>query len=228
MKTDKYQDKYDEIFQNLKDEKMDWDFDDFLKRTENQEEAKIVPIKKSNVSYAKILWIAASVLLIFGLVFMFKNFNGNKIQQKDEFVKNEIERQKKSGELVDTLSVNRKTFAINDSLKAKQQEDSLETDSATVENTITIDQILSKRGRIRRTSRPVLADNAKPDQKTPAISLNDTIQNYKSNYVFVNGKAVENQDEAIDATKKAFKILASNISQTINETKVIDELNVNF
>jgi chromatin segregation and condensation protein Rec8/ScpA/Scc1 (kleisin family) len=33
-----FQDKYDEIFQNLKEEKMNWDFDDFLKKAEGNEE----------------------------------------------------------------------------------------------------------------------------------------------------------------------------------------------
>jgi hypothetical protein len=38
MSNDKFQDKYDEIFQNLKEEKMNWDFEDFLKKAEGKEE----------------------------------------------------------------------------------------------------------------------------------------------------------------------------------------------
>ena len=37
MKTDKSQDKYNEIFQELREEKMNWDFEDFLAEAEKTE-----------------------------------------------------------------------------------------------------------------------------------------------------------------------------------------------
>ena len=33
MNKDKFQDKYNEIFQEIKEEKMDWNFEDFLAKT---------------------------------------------------------------------------------------------------------------------------------------------------------------------------------------------------
>ncbi|WP_449400548.1 hypothetical protein [Chryseobacterium wanjuense] len=36
MSNDKFQNKYDEIFQSIKEEKMDWDFEDFLKKAEGK------------------------------------------------------------------------------------------------------------------------------------------------------------------------------------------------
>ena len=36
MKTDKSQDKYNEIFQELREEKMNWDFEDFLAEAEKE------------------------------------------------------------------------------------------------------------------------------------------------------------------------------------------------
>jgi phage pi2 protein 07 len=35
MKKDQLQDKYDEIFREIKEEKMEWSFDDFLQKAEN-------------------------------------------------------------------------------------------------------------------------------------------------------------------------------------------------
>ena len=47
MNNDKFQDKYNQIFQELKEEKMDWDFEDFLQKVEkNSADEKIVPIQK--------------------------------------------------------------------------------------------------------------------------------------------------------------------------------------
>ena len=44
MNKDSFQDKYQEIFQEMKEEKMNWNFDDFLAQTEEKpQDAKIVP-----------------------------------------------------------------------------------------------------------------------------------------------------------------------------------------
>ena len=42
MKKDQAQDKYKEITQDLKEEKMNWDFEDFLEKTKQEE--KIIPL----------------------------------------------------------------------------------------------------------------------------------------------------------------------------------------
>jgi hypothetical protein len=44
----------------------------------------------------------------------------------------------------------------------------------------------------------------------------------------VNGKEIESEKEAIAVTKEAFTIIALNMRQTINETKVINKLDINF
>ena len=41
---------YQNIFRELKEEKMDWNFEDFLKKTEEKpEETKVIPCKKNLV-----------------------------------------------------------------------------------------------------------------------------------------------------------------------------------
>jgi hypothetical protein len=74
MSNDKFQDKYDEIFQNLKEEKMNWDFDDFLKSRQKNESLKetctCYPIDtKTKPSFPKWFWMAASVMLVLVLDF---------------------------------------------------------------------------------------------------------------------------------------------------------------
>jgi hypothetical protein len=83
MSKDKFQDKYDEIFQNIKEEKMDWDFEDFLKKAEGKEdevqhnETPIIPIgTKTKPSFPKWFWMAASIILLLSIGFVF-NYNKN-------------------------------------------------------------------------------------------------------------------------------------------------------
>ena len=58
MNKDSFQDKYNEIFQEIKEEKMDWNFEDFLKKTEEKpEETKIIPLQK------KIWWWQSKMVL---------------------------------------------------------------------------------------------------------------------------------------------------------------------
>ena len=61
MKTDKSQDKYSEIFQELREEKMNWDFEDFLAEAEKEEKEKpVIKIsEKKSASFPKFYWMAA-------------------------------------------------------------------------------------------------------------------------------------------------------------------------
>ena len=72
MNKDKFQDKYNEIFQEIREEKMNWNFDDFLAKTEEKpQDAKIVPLhKKSSKQW---MYIAASLVLIAGFGIILKN-----------------------------------------------------------------------------------------------------------------------------------------------------------
>ena len=45
---------YQNIFRELKEEKMDWNFEDFLKKTEEKpEETKVIPLQKNLVAAVK-------------------------------------------------------------------------------------------------------------------------------------------------------------------------------
>ena len=71
MNTNEPDDKYKEIFQEIKEDKMKWDFEDFLAETEK--EKKIVPLTSGKIggSMPKMFWMAASLVFLLGLGIFF-------------------------------------------------------------------------------------------------------------------------------------------------------------
>ena len=93
MSNDKFQDKYEEIFQNLKEEKMNWDFDDFLKKAEGKEEdvqeneIPVIPIDtKTKPSFPKWFWMAASVVLLLSVGLIFKYTQNSHVENQAQIV----------------------------------------------------------------------------------------------------------------------------------------------
>ena len=92
--------KYKEIIDQLKSEKMDWDFNDFLKSTENlpqkEDEAPIIPIEKNASKKMVKFWWAAAAIVIFSLGFFgIKWMTGDDSpQENDKLVAQEIQKQK--------------------------------------------------------------------------------------------------------------------------------------
>lgn len=215
MKTDKSQDKYDEIFQELREEKMNWDFEDFLAEAEKTENTITEISEKKSASFPKFYGMAASVVLLVSMGVFYNVSNKNKMAEQSELVKNEIIKQKndfgKDNEIVAVHS--------NDSLKTAS--DSLVTDSVSIgTDEDLMDKILPKRGRIKRNSRPVYVQNDIPEKS----ATGKTAQNpeYKSNYVIINGQKIENEQEAIDLTKYSFRILSENVSKTVASTEAVN------
>ena len=224
MKKDQIQDKYKEITQELKEEKMNWDFDDFLKKTKQEE--KIIPLARKTIggSSPKIFWMAASVILIAGIVIFFNYEPENSVREKDRLVQNEILKQKNTFQQDSQLALN----AINDSLKVKS--DSIISDSTrTVDQINTTDlteQIIPKRGRINRNAKQRYADIS-PSDKIEKKAKPQTSE-YESSYVIINGQKIENEQEAIDLTKYSFRILSENVSKTIAQTEVLNSFNNDY
>ena len=218
MKTDKSQDKYNEIFQELKEEKMNWDFEDFLAEAEKEEKPVIKIAEKKGASFPKFYWLAASLVLL-ASVGAFYKFNEKKsIDEQDNLVKNEIIKQKndfgKDNEIVAVHS--------NDPLKTAS--DSLVTDSVSIgTDEDLMDKILPKRGRIKRNSRPVYVQNDTAEKS--AKKRNENVTVYESNYVIINGQKIENEQEAIDLAKYSLQILSENVSKTVAHTDVLPNFN---
>lgn len=216
MKTDKSQDKYNEIFQELREEKMNWDFKDFLAEAEKEKNPTIEVSEKKSASFPKFYWMAASVVLLVSMGIFYKISDQNKMDEQDQLVKNEILKQKNDfGKGNEIVAINN----AKDSLKTAA--DSLVTDSVSINyGDEVIEKILPKRGRIKRQTRPQFVDNSIPEKS----ATGKTAQNpeYQSNYVIINGQKIENEQEAIDLTKYSFRILSENVSKTVASTEAVN------
>lgn len=204
MNKDQYQDKYDEIFKDLKEEKMNWDFEDFLQKTESSNnEAEIIPLHNKKPSFPKWFWMAASVVLIFGVGFI---FNLNQIQkQKSDFIKENHEHEKQ--------------VAVNHDSISEAKKDSIFQENTLAEKDV-LDEILSKKSRIKKQTKPRYVDNShKKYNEAPADSTR-----YHNSYVIVNGKKIDNVEEAINITKYSFQVVANNVHQTLSQPKVMDNV----
>lgn len=220
MSNDKFQDKYDEIFQNLKEEKMNWDFNDFLKKTEEKNDevqeniTPIVPIDtKTKPSFPKWFWMAASVVLLLSVGLIF-NYNQNaNVENQAQLVENQIKKQKdnfirENSEHTEQVAVN----LPNDTVSGAKK------DSVFQENPVAekdyLDEILPKRGRLKKERKPkYVYSSSKAADST----------GYKDSYVIVNGKRIENVEEAINVTKYSFQIFANNVSEKLAKPAVVDD-----
>ena len=216
MKTDKSQDKYNEIFRELREEKMNWDFEDFLAEAEKEKKLTTKISENKSASFPKFYWMAASVVLLVSMGVFYNVSNQNKMDEQDQLVKNEILKQKNDfGKGNEIVAIN----SSKDSLTTAS--DSLVTDSVSINyGEDVIEKILPKRGRIKRQTRPQFVDNSTPEKS----ATGKTAQNpkYESNYVIINGQKIENEQEAIDLTKYSFRILSENVSKTVASTEAVN------
>ncbi|WP_185095859.1 hypothetical protein [Chryseobacterium daeguense] len=224
MSKDKFQDKYDEIFQNIKEEKMDWDFEDFLKKAEGKDEAAdnsaapIIPIgSKTKPSFPKWFWMAAGLVLIFSIGFIF-NYNQNSgVKDQAQFVESQIKNQK--NDFIEENNEHQEQVAVNhpnDSISGTKK-DSIFQENTVAEKDV-LDEILPKRGRLKKERKPKFVYNSSKNYKTTADSTG-----YQDSYVIVNGKRIENVEEAINVTKYSFQIFANNVSEKLVQPKVVDD-----
>lgn len=212
MSKDQFQDKYDEIFQEMKDEKMNWNFEDFLKNAESEETPIIKIEKKAKPTFPKIFWMAASVVLFFGLFFGIRNWsNQPDLENRNSLVENQIRKQRNG-------IIKENNFAIQnpqDSLNVKSN--NLAEDSATnqVSNPEKVmNQIVPKRGRLNKKTKVRYAENSTKNKNQ------DFDEKYEDNFVIVNGHKITNEKEAINVTKYSFQILSENVSKTIASSVV--------
>lgn len=217
MNKDKFQDKYDEVFQQIKEEKMDWDFEDFLQKAEGgtseNKETPIIPLQtKAKPSFPKWFWMAASVALVLGIGFVFNQNQKSDVEDQARIVENQIKQQKK--DFIEENNDHQGQVAIaipNDSI-SETKKDSIFQGSSIVEKDV-LDDILPKKGRLKKERRPKFVSNS---------SKKDSL-GYKNSYVIVNGKRIDNVEEAINVTKYSFQIFANNVSEKLAQPKVMDD-----
>jgi hypothetical protein len=213
MSKDKFQDKYDEVFQHIKEEKMEWDFEDFLKKAEgksdeveSQTKTPIIPIDtKTKPSFPKWFWMAASVVLLLGIGFIFNYNKTSAVQDKAKLVENQVKDQK--NDFIAENSNHEEQVAVNhtnDTLP-KAKKDSVFQESQVTEKDY-LDDILPKRGRMKKDRKPHYVYNS--NVKTDSVG-------YKDTYVIVNGKKITNEKEAIDVATYSLMKMGSEFKKTV-------------
>lgn len=218
MKKDQSEEKYNKITQELKEEKMNWDFEDFLKKTEKT--ISSVPKPKGG-AFPKFYLMAASFVLLAFLGIFFKYNNPKNLDEQDRLVKTEILKQKRD------FGNGNEIVAVNTKDSANFVSDSLVTDSVSVSNDEdVISKILPKRGRIKRQMRPQYVQNSASEKSSE--KTREKITDYNSNFVLINGQRIENEQEAIDLTKYSFRILSENVSKTVAQTEAIPHFNNDY
>ncbi|WP_185116207.1 hypothetical protein [Chryseobacterium angstadtii] len=221
MNKDQFQNKYDEIFQEIKEDKMDWSFEDFLQKTEEgapgteTNEVPIIPLQKNTPSFPKWFWMAAGIVFLFSIGFFFNHYRTGAIE-KEQLVKNEVLKQK--SKFIEENNDHQEQVAVNhtDSISGAKK-DSVFQDNPIAEKDV-LDEILPKRGRLKKETRPRFVNNTSSKNK----ALKDST-GYKDSYVIVNGKRIDNVEEAINVTKYSFQIFANNVSEKLVQPAVVND-----
>ncbi|WP_292010363.1 hypothetical protein [Chryseobacterium sp.] len=222
MSKDQFQNKYDEIFREIKEEKMDWSFEDLLQKAESKEEdTPIIPLGKTKPKIPKWFWMAAGLLILLSIGFIFNYINHSVIDEKDTLVENEIQKQK--SKFIEENNEHQEQIALhnNDSISGAKK-DSVFQDNSIAEKDV-LDEILSKRSRLKKETKPRFVDNSTYKSSPKYTSVKKDSTGYKDNYVIVNGKRIDNVEEAINVTKYSFQVFA-NASERMTSTQVMDNV----
>ena len=215
MSNDQYQDKYKEVFNDLKGEKMNWDFEDFLQKAEGNDEAEIIPIGKGKPSFPKWFWMAASVVLLFSVGLIF-NYNQNAdVENQAQLVENEIQKQK-SDFIKENHEHQTQVAVLSSDSISGEKKDSIFQEVSLAEVDV-LDKILSKKSRIKKETKPRYVSNG------GVKNIKDST-GYRDSYVIVNGKRIDNMEEAINVTKYSFQVVANNMNQALSQPKVMDNV----
>lgn len=207
MNKNQSQEQYNQIFQELKEEKMDWDFEDFLQKAENKEESPIIPIHKKP-SLPKWFWMAASVLLVASLGIVYGLSFQQNPEEQAKFVESEIIKQK--SEFIKENQDHEHQVAVHlpDSI-AGAKKDSIFQENTIAEKDV-LDDILSKRARIKKESKPRFVDNKSMKNTISADSMQ-----YQDSYVIVNGKKITNEKEALEVTQYSLMRLGNKYQKSV-------------
>ncbi|MBD3904701.1 hypothetical protein IEW27_08855 [Chryseobacterium sp. C-2] len=199
---------------------MNWNFEDFLQKAEGNDisadETPIIPIQNKKPSLPKWFWMAASAVILLSVGFLFNNNQNGEVADQAKLVENEIQKQKNDFINENHNPNSQVAVHITDSVSGPKQ------DSIFVENSIAekdvLDEILSKKSRIKKESKPRFVYN---EHKNNLDQKDST--GYKGSYVIVNGKRIDNMEEAINVTKYSFQVVANNVNQAL-APKVMDNV----
>ena len=209
MNNEKFQDKYDEVIEELKSQKMNWDFEDFISQVEEksqEEDPKIIPLstsKKPKVS--KFFWMAASMTLIAGISFVLFSKNLSDNEEKNKVIAQAIQNQQEEFAAENSIV----QAVVVDSVQT-QDEISQPVEVVVATNEDVLDKIVSKKERIKKINKQRYTSVDESKTKTSAQDIP-----YQSNYVIINGQKITNEEEAINVARFSMKMVSDKMNQTI-------------
>jgi hypothetical protein len=86
-----------------------------------------------------------------------------------------------------------------------------------------MDEILPKRGRLKKETRPRYVSNASNSK-----NLSDSASSYNDSYVIVNGKRISSEKEAIDVAKYSFMKLGNEFKKTVASSQKNENLDSEY
>ncbi|MEC5395727.1 hypothetical protein [Bergeyella sp. RCAD1439] len=203
MNKEQLQDKYDDVFRDLKGEKMDWDFDAFLREAENlQSEVGEKPFRKRSLRW----WygVAAGLVLAVGLGVMLMLSEAGQPGMDTRLVQKRVLEHGASG------IVGGEMAKVQDSLLSVQ--DSLvRSISSDQEAEAVMNKILPKRHRLKKTKKQHYASREPRKEKN---------KGYEGEFVMVNGYEIKDEKEAVEVVKYSLHLFSDKVSQTVAAANV--------
>lgn len=208
----------DVFFKTLREEKevtMDWSFEDFMEKVEEQPMSvkKIQLTTKPGLS--KWYWMAAGFIIFLSLGgYLF--FNQKSITDvtatsvaKNEPVKNNTPAIQEQQTTPPEINIQPSVITP-------------ETEKKEITEKENIKVLVQKKPLVKKEKEIIETTSVKSVPET------GTEDGYNPNYVLINGKPVYDEEEAADLTKKSLNLLASNLDKGIEKVGLIKHLSVNF
>ncbi|MDQ8747016.1 hypothetical protein BAS06_16795 [Elizabethkingia miricola] len=208
----------DVFFKTLREEKevtMDWSFEDFMEKVEEQP----IPVKKIQLTtkpgLSKWYWMAAGFIIFLSLGgYLF--FSQESITEvtatsvaKNEPVKNNTPAIKEQQTTPPEINIQPSVITP-------------ETEKKEITEKENIKVLAQKKPLVKKEKEIIETTSVKSVPET------GTEDGYNPNYVLINGKPVYDEEEAADLTKKSLNLLASNLDKGIEKVGLIKHLSVNF
>lgn len=193
---------YFSFLKDEKTEKLDLSFEEFLKKTEQPEEIKVIPIKKT---IPMMYWLAASLVIMFGLVVFWMQPTAQDAEKQiahQNVVKDDVAEKSSIEKPIGYEKVNEVNEVAIAKTEIKHKNSQKQQNNELGQHNVYLADYQFKEHK---------ADN----QKSGKNGMSD----YNPNYVIINGKPIYNEQEAIAITEDTFNYFASNVSQTITEAE---------
>ena len=196
----------DSFFETLREEKevkMELNFDDFMKKVEEKQPEIVNESKGKEISLWKISGIAASILIVFGMLFFLNQ--SNSVENNPMVVKT-VE----PGETTKTVESVTVKENVNQEFSPKE---------------VGIKEEVAQITKITKS--------IKKENKTSTIQLihqettkPESAEEYSSDFVLVNGEPVENVEEATTLAYNTMKLFSKNVNQGAEAIAKLKSLSV--